>query len=439
MALPHRGWGRWSRRTYAQRVDLSIEDRRRLDGDAGPATQLAMRIVVRLAESMGVDRLLDITGAHVDSCLYHGQSGLDFAGRLVEGGASVAVPTTLNVSSLDLLHPELHRGSEAEGQAARRLAELYERMGCQPTWTCAPYHLENRPSFGEQVAWAESNAIVFANSVLGARTARYGDLIDISAAITGRVPAAGLHLDENRRATVLIRLQDISPDMLDMDQVYPLLGTVVGAASGSRVPVIDGLPAALGEVRLRALGAGAATAGSIGMFHCVGSTPEAPTLDAALGGSEPHEVVDVTAGDLRAVRDQLCTASGPELSSVCLGTPHYSIDEFQNLVALMTGRRVHTDVEFYVSTGRSVLAELELRGWADLLRSAGVTLVVDTCTYVSAVLAPTTGTVMTDSAKWAWYAPGNLGVDVLFAGTAECVESAVAGRVLQDERAWSGV
>lgn len=175
------------------------------------------------------------------------------------------------------------------------------------------------------------------------------------------------------------------------------------------------------------------------MFHCVGSTPEAPTLDAALGGSEPHEVVDVTAGDLRAVRDQLCTASGPELSSVCLGTPHYSIDEFQNLVALMTGRRVHADVEFYVSTGRSVLAELELRGWADLLRSAGVTLVVDTCTYVSAVLAPTTGTVMTDSAKWAWYAPGNLGVDVLFAGTAECVESAVAGRVLQDERPWSGV
>ena len=436
---PRGGWGRWSPRTYAQRVDLSVEDRQRLAGDAGPAAQLAMRIVVRLAESMGVDHLLDITGAHVDSCLYHGQSGLDFAGRLVEGGASVAVPTTLNVSSLDLLHPELYRGDEAEGEAARRMAGMYEEMGCQPTWTCAPYHLENRPSFGEQVAWAESNAIVFANSVLGARTARYGDLIDISAAITGRVPAAGLHLDDNRRATVLFRLLDVSPDLLDLDQVYPLLGTVVGAASGSRVPVIEGLPTALSEVRLRALGAGAATAGSIGMFHAVGSTPEAPTLESAMGGRDPHEVVEVRTSDLRASRDQLCTVSGSALSSVCLGTPHYSVDEFQVVVALLTGRRVHPDVDFYVSTGRSVLAELELRGWADLLRSAGVTLVVDTCTYVSAILADTTGTAMTDSAKWAWYAPGNLGVDVVFAGTSECVESAVAGKVLLDERVWSGV
>jgi predicted aconitase len=149
--------------------------------------------------------------------------------------------------------------------------------------------------------------------------------------------------------------------------------------------------------------------------------------------------VEVTASNLRAARDRLCTASGSALSSVCLGTPHYSVDEFQNLVTLLTGRRVHADVDFYVSTGRSVLAELELRGWADLLRSAGVTLVVDTCTYVSAVLADTTGTAMTDSAKWAWYAPGNLGVDVVFAGTSECVESAVAGKVLLDETVWSGV
>ncbi|HJO79288.1 MAG TPA: aconitase X catalytic domain-containing protein [Acidimicrobiales bacterium] len=420
-------------------MDLSIEDRQLLAGDAGPAAQLAMRIVVRMAESMGVDYLIDITGAHVDSCLYHGQSGLDFAGRLLEGGASVVVPTTLNVSLLDLLHPELNRGDEAESQAARRLASMYEEMGCQPTWTCAPYYLEKRPSFGEQVAWAESNAIVFANSVLGARTARYGDMIDISAAITGRVPAAGLHLDDNRHGTILIRLMDISPDLLDLDQFYPVLGTVVGSVSGARVPVIDGLPASLSETRLRALGTGAATTGSVGMFHAVGSTPEAPSLDAALGARDPQEVVDVTAQDLQEARDRLCTASTTELSSVCLGTPHYSIDEFHVLVTLLAGRQVHSGVDFYVSTGRSVLAELELRGWADSLRSTGVTLVVDTCTYVSPILADTAGTAMTDSAKWAWYAPGNLGVDVVFAGTSECVESAVAGRVVLDERVWSGV
>ncbi|MBC8194942.1 MAG: aconitase X catalytic domain-containing protein [Acidimicrobiia bacterium] len=420
-------------------MDLSAEDRQRLAGDAGPAAQLAMRIVVRLAESMGVGRLLDITGAHVDSCLYHGQSGLDFAGRLLDGGASVAVPTTLNVASMDLAHPELFRGDEEQGRSARCLAGMYEQMGCQPTWTCAPYHLENRPSFGENVAWAESNAIVFANSVLGARTARYGDLIDISAAITGRVPAAGLHLDENRHATIQLGMSHVPPDLMNLDQMYPVLGTVVGAVAGSRIPVIEGLPPGQSEDRLRALGAGAASSGSVGMFHAVGSTPEAPTLEAALGGRAPAEVVEVSIGDLRAARDSLCTANGKGLASVCLGTPHYSIEEFRTLVSLIEGRHVHPEVALYVSTGRAVVAELELRGWADALRSAGVTLVVDTCTYMSPVLADTDGTAMTDSAKWAWYAPGNLGVDVIFAGTAECVDSAIAGRVLLDNQVWADV
>ena len=131
---------------------------------------------------MGADRLLDVTGAHIDSCLYHGQAVLDFADHLADAGARVAVPTTLNVSSLDLLHPELDRGDPVESGQSRRLMERFEEMGCRPTWTCAPYQLETRPLFGEQVVWAESNAIVFANSVLGARTHRYGDFADICCA-----------------------------------------------------------------------------------------------------------------------------------------------------------------------------------------------------------------------------------------------------------------
>ena len=164
--------------------------------------------------------------------------------------------------------------------------DAYVAMGCRPTWTCAPYQLEQRPAFGEHVAWAESNAIVFANSVLGARTNRYGDFIDICAAITGRVPAAGLHLDEHRRGSVVFRLAEDVPERLLHDEVTPTcVGHIVGLRAGTDVPVIVGLPADTGEDRLKALGAAAASSGAVAMFHAVGITPEAATLDDALGGN----------------------------------------------------------------------------------------------------------------------------------------------------------
>ena len=167
---------------------LEERDEARLAGLEGPAQQMASRVVTRLAAAMGADELIDITGAHIDSCLYHGQAVLDFANRLADDGARVVVPTTLNVSSLDLLHPEHARGDPEEARLSRGLMERFEEMGCRPTWTCAPYQLEVRPGFGEQIAWAESNAIVFANSVLGARTNRYGDFADICRAAPRRAP-----------------------------------------------------------------------------------------------------------------------------------------------------------------------------------------------------------------------------------------------------------
>ena len=272
--------------TYAARVALRLtdDDVRRLDGGDGPAVRLAMRVVVRLAEALGAEELLDISGAHVDSCLYNGLAPLEFAELLAGDGATVVVPTTLNVSSLDLLHPDLYRGDPEEGDLARRQMDAFVAMGCRPTWTCAPYQLEQRPAFGEHVAWAESNAIAFANSVLGARTDRYGDLVDICAAITGRAPAAGLHLDENRRATVLFRLDALTPGLHDSSLLAPVLGAFIGSVVGNRVPVIDGLPVPPGEDWLKALGAAAASAGSVALFHVVGATPEAPTLETALGG-----------------------------------------------------------------------------------------------------------------------------------------------------------
>jgi predicted aconitase len=312
-------------------------------------------------------------------------------------------------------------------------------MGCRQTWTCAPYQLPERPGFGEHVAWAESNAIVFANSVLGARTARYGDFIDICAAITGRVPNAGLHLTERRRGQLVFDVRTLPDGLLDQDALYPLLGTLVGARSGRLVPVVDGLPAGVDEDRLKALGAAAASSGEVGLVHVVGSTPEAPTLVEALQHGQPPEVVEVTPAMVRAARDQLTTAGAAEgrLVGVNVGTPHFSVAEFGRLLALLAGRPVHPQVAFYASTSRHVLARIEALGWLASLEAAGVRLVVDTCTYVTSILEDTAGVVMTSSAKWAWYAPGNLGVRVVLGSLGECVESAVEGRVVRDDALWA--
>jgi predicted aconitase len=418
-------------------VELSADDRAMLDGERGEAARLAMRIVVDLAEVMEADRLIDVASAHVDGCLYHGPASLEFAERLVAGGAAVSVPTTLNTGSLDLLHPELVRETPERAGAARRQMDLYVAMGCRATWTCAPYQLPGRPSLGQQIAWAESNAIVFANSVLGARTNRYGDFIDICAAITGRVPHAGLHREGNRRAEIVFRLSGISDRLLEENVVYPVLGQLVGREAGSAVVAIQGLPPDTTEDQLKSLGAAAASSGSVALFHAVGITPEAPTLEAALGGRRASRTVQINPERLRAARDELSTTSREDLAAVSLGTPHFSLAEFEALMPLLDDIRVNPRVDLFISTGRDVLAEVERRGWLSLLQTAGARIVTDTCTYITPIMRVEDGPVMTNSAKCAWYAPMNVGAEVVFGSLEECVRSAASGRVWRDERLWA--
>lgn len=402
-----------------------------------------MRLVVRAAEVLGAARLIPITGAHVDSCLYHGEATVDFVERLIEGGAQVTVPTTLNVGALDLLHPELWRGDATAAERGRLLMGHYRSLGCQPTYTCAPYQLvASRPAFGEQVAWAESNAIVFCNSVVGARTERYGDFTDIACAITGRVPDAGLHRTEARRAVLVLRLAaDVPQPLLEDGSFYPVLGIILGRRAGSRVAVIDGLPPGISEERLKAIGAAAASSGAVAMFHAVGSTPEAPTLETALQGFEPEEVAEVGMAELRAARDELTTAhggapAGTPIGAVSLGTPHASMVELRAVERELAGARPAPGVELLVSTARTLLAEAEDQGLAARLRSLGVELLVDTCSYIAPVLRPSPLPAMTDSGKWAFYAPGNIDVEVVFGSLRECVRSAVEGRVWRDADLW---
>jgi hypothetical protein len=233
---------------------------------------------------------------------------------------------------------------------------------------------------------------------------------------------------------------DVPDRLLEADTLYPVLGVVLGRRAGGRVAAIAGLPPNLSEDRLKAVGAAAASSGAVAMFHAVGSTPEAPTLADALGGGAPDLEVTVGLDDLRGARDALTTAGeaapGTRIGAVSLGTPHASLAELATIADALGADRVAPDVELLVSTSRDVLAAAEARGVAARLRDAGAELLVDTCSYLGPILRPTPLPVMTDSAKWAWYAPANIGARVVFGSLAECLRSAVTGRLWRDADLW---
>lgn len=417
-------------------LHLEARDDAVLAGESGPAAQMAMRIVVRMAEIFGAENLLDISQAHIDSTIYIGEANLEFAERLSEMGGRVVVPTTLNVSGVDEAGWREWAVPQDWAEKARRQMRAYERMGCIPTWTCAPYQTAHAPKFGQQIAWGESNAIVFANSVIGARTERYPDLLDICAALTGRVPAFGLHLTENRRGDVLFRLEGIPARLQADDSFYPVLGHWIGKIALDRVPVVEGLAVTPTEDQLKALGAAAASSGNVGLFHLVGITPEAPTRDAAFGGRESAEIVSVDLATLRTARAELTTSSGEDLDLVVLGSPHFSLAEFRRLAPLLRGRR-HPEVRFLVTTSRAVAHLAERAGLLDPLRSFGGTVTVDTCILASPMLPPEVRHLMTNSGKYAYYAPGLLGAQIAFGSLEDCVRSAQAGRIMRDDTLWT--
>jgi len=407
-----------------------------LDGAHGPAPQLAMSILVRMADVYGARELMDISQAHIDSTIYLGDATLEFAERLASLGARVAVPTSLNVSGVDECGwKDWAVSPEWAAKAARQML-AYERMGAVPTWTCAPYQTRMRPSFGQQIAWGESNAIAFANSVIGARTERYPDLLDICCAITGRVPAVGLHLEENRGGQLLLRLVGVPAALQRDDQFFAVLGHLVGTLADDLIPVIEGITVTPAEDHLKAFAAAAASSGRVALFHVIGVTPEAPTLDVAFRGGAPGRRLDITVADLRAARRELTTADGRDLDMVILGSPHFSLAEFRALAPLVAGRRAHPRVKFLVTSSRLMKEEADKAGVLAPVVAFGAQITLDTCILASPMLPPEIKTLMTNSAKYAYYAPSLLNTRVTFGSLADCVNSAAAGRVVRDESLW---
>lgn len=415
-------------------MELAPIDQALLDGTHGAAAARAMAMLVRYGRASGARQFVSVECAHIDGCLYHGPSSIDFVERFVSLGGKVRVPTTLNVAAVDVTHPDWHCGPAHLLDAQRQLTELHLQLGCKPTLTCAPYQRVVRPRVGEHIAWAESNAIVFANSVLGARTDRYGDFTDLCAALTGRVPLTGLHLDENRRPTLVIDAVSLQASELPRDLYFATVGYALGALSQGHVPMLRGLPSDTHEDELKSLGAAAASSGALALFHAEGLTPEAAQL-ARQVAVDSLPARSVAAADLLQAATKLCPLNeGEAVSAVCLGTPHYSMSEFRVLSAAVRGRHTAPGVQIFVSTSREIAAAVDADDSLAPLREFGVKLVVDTCTYVAPVVRDTTGAIVTTSAKYAHYGPGNLRRRVGLMTLQRCIQSAELGKVAPDDR-----
>ena len=416
------------------KLKLSPEESFMASGEAGPAKQFAMKIIVSVAEAIGAPRLQQITSAHVVDTLITGtgETGPDFARTLARQGARVAVPTTINVGNIDLKHPSLNKPSEYTFETSREIMQIYRDMGCSPTYTCSPFQEpQNQLRFGEHVAWGESSAVPYANSVFGARTNRYGQFITSAAAITGRIPFSGLHCDENRRGQIVIHVDSLPRKWLENSLFYHLLGYRVGQIVGERIPVILGLDDVMSKDHLKAFGAAAATSGGISMYHIVGVTPEAPTLHDALHGESPEDDWEVQSRDLIQIYEELSeNECGAPLDAICLGAPHLSIDEVTKVYELLNNVGWNLQIPLYIAMSRRTLEIIEERGWAEQFKDAGVNIVVDRCAYFPGILWSDGLTIMTDSAKWAHYAPQCVSAKVTIGTLADCISSGKAGHVV---------
>ena len=403
-------------------IELTEHDRALLAGSYGKAAQVAMQIVLRMAQIQGATQLVDITQAHIDGCIYTGPASLRFAQQLVAWGAKVRVPTTLNSISVDQRRWRELGIDPALGVPASALGDAYMAMGAQLSFTCAPYLLDSAPKAGEQIVWAESNAVVYANSVLGARTLKYPDYLDICIALTGRAPLIGCHLEDQRKARLQIELPTLGN--LD-DAFYPLLGYHIGALAGSRIPLILGLKQQHPDLDdLKAFGAAFATTSAAPLFHIAGVTPEA--LDPAQVLDGPLPVIKVSLEDLLLSWHELNSARDPQVDVVSLGNPHFSLSEFAQLARLCQGRKRHPDVVLAITCGRAVLEQARAAGHVGVLEAFGAVIVSDTCWCMlgEPVIPPAARNLMTNSGKYAHYAPGLVGRKVHFASLAECVDAA---------------
>jgi predicted aconitase/predicted aconitase with swiveling domain len=420
-----------------QTLQLSTGDQTVLAGEHGKASQVAMQILVRMARIQGANRLLDVSQAHIDGCVYNGPSSLRFARKLNEWGAQVRVPTTLNSISVDQRRWRQQGIEESFGEPASQLGDAYMQMGAQMSYTCAPYLLDTAPKFGEQIVWAESNAVVYANSVLGARTQKYADFMDICIALTGRAPYCGSHMDAGRLPTLAIVIEP--PTNAD-DAYWPLLGYHVGLLAVNDIPILYGLEkTAPSSDDLKGFSAAFATTSSASMFHISAVTPESSIAHQHVQAKLSHAAIaQVNNKVLSASWHELNTATQSKVDVICLGNPHFSLSECSALATLCSGRQKHNDVKIYVTLGRAIYNKASESGFVDALENFGVEFITDTCwcMLTKPVIPELAQVLMTNSGKYAHYAPGLVGKSIYFDSLSKCVEAACTSRHTSQLPVW---
>ena len=406
---------------------LTDEEQKMLDGDYGKSVQKSMQILTTLGDIYGAEHMIPIKSVHMpgSSIVVAGEAATSFVEQMGENGTSFAAFTTLNTGAMDMDQPKELGFSEETIARQHRLTGAYQCMGGVACHTCTPYLIGHCPKFGEHVAWGESSAIAYVNSVIGARTNREGGPAALAAAIAGRVPAYGYHLDENRRGQFLIHVEAPLDDIAD----YGALGYWVGTRVESGVPVFTGIPIDVSNDQLKSLGAALASSGAVALFHIVGVTPEAPTLEAAFNGNKPKETWTVTREEIDGAYRQLSKQQGQPVSLVAMGCPHSSLTEIIRVAELVEGKRVKT--AFWMLCAQPIKHLAERSGHAKILREAGITLVCDTCPVLGAMAEPMERIGMTamatNSAKLAHYAPGQWDIPTYYGTTEQCVKAALKG------------
>jgi cis-L-3-hydroxyproline dehydratase len=398
---------------------MTPNDHDMLSGARGPAARIAMEVIRAMAALQGASELVDVTCGHIDGCILANDANLRFAEKMQQMGARVTIPTTINAISVD--HGNWRNQGVAPdfGLRAARLADAYVNMGARPTFTCAPYLLETVPQAGENIGWSESNAVIYANTVLAARTTKHPDYLDLFIAMTGRAPKSGVYHQANRAPRRQLHIE--VPPAHD-DALWPMIGYIAGQLAPDCIPVLTGLEAvAASNDDLKAMCAAFGTTSAAPMLHVAGHTPEAADFPLPAG------CVVVSRADLARVWAEL--NQGPEqIELVAFGSPHFSLTECQALAALAEGQS-KDGVDVIVTVGQNVLAAIRKDGTLDRLECFGAKVIPDICwCSITEPLFPAGArNLMTNSGKYAHYAPGLSGREVRFGSLAECVAAAQTG------------
>lgn len=407
-------------------MKLTSEEQAWLAGEGGPGQRKAMEIIVALGTIYGAADTVPVRSVQVAGVSYKnlGEAGLEFLREWAAQGGKVRVPALLNPAGMDLV--DWRRLGISEKFASQQLAviDALKAMGANPTCSCTPYFIGPLPGFGESVAWSESSAVSYANSVLGARTNREGGPSALAAAITGRTARYGLHLEENRLADVLVEVR--CP--VDSEADYGALGYMVGKRLAQGVPCFRGLmvepyeraiPPAAVEVGLRALGAAMAASGAVALYHIEGVTPEARGANVLRQGARRLTIDSLIEGYAA-----LNTTPLTDIELVSIGCPHASAHELEEIASLLQGKRVAT--RLWVTTAR--LTKTMVPHAVEAIERAGGLVVSDTCLVVAPIEELGIRRLATNSAKAAFYAPSHSHMDVRFGTLGQCLAAAITGR-----------